>query len=155
MQEARPKAAIVLNWLFRNIPDKTPGSLNYWFLIKVINTWIKFLEKYHEHCSLKRLVIIYNMDDNGTLARVMVGSRLKHDDVIKWKHFPRYWPFVRGDAELWCFLFDRCLNKRLSKQWWCWLFETLSCPLWRHRNEQTIIWTNVDNDLPRPTASPS
>ena len=21
---------------------------------------------------------------------------LKHDDVIKWKHFPRYWPFVRG-----------------------------------------------------------
>ena len=44
-----------------------------------------------------------------------------HDDIIKWKHFPRYWPFVRGthrssvtgsrwisltkasDAELWCF----------------------------------------------------
>ena len=21
---------------------------------------------------------------------------LPHDDVIKWKHFPRYWPFVRG-----------------------------------------------------------
>ena len=20
----------------------------------------------------------------------------EHDDVIKWKHFPRYWPFVRG-----------------------------------------------------------
>ena len=19
-----------------------------------------------------------------------------HDDVVKWKHFPRYWPFVRG-----------------------------------------------------------
>ena len=39
------------------------------------------------------------------------------DDVIKWKHFPRYWQFVReftgprwiphtkvSDAELWCFL---------------------------------------------------
>ena len=33
-----------------------------------------------------------------------------HDDVIKWKHFPHYWPFVRGihrttvsDAQLWCF----------------------------------------------------
>ena len=26
------------------------------------------------------------------------GQRLlpTHDDVIKWKHFPRYWPFVRG-----------------------------------------------------------
>ena len=22
--------------------------------------------------------------------------RCSHDDVIKWKHFPRYWPFVRG-----------------------------------------------------------
>ena len=20
----------------------------------------------------------------------------EHDDIIKWKHFPRYWPFVRG-----------------------------------------------------------
>ena len=41
-----------------------------------------------------------------------------HDDVIKWKHFPLYWPFcVKGipghrwipltkasDAELWCFI---------------------------------------------------
>ena len=37
-----------------------------------------------------------------------------HDEVIKCKHFPRYWPFVQGshrwiplkkisDAELWCF----------------------------------------------------
>ena len=42
-----------------------------------------------------------------------------HDDVIKWKHFPRYWPFMRGihrspmvsltktsDSELWCFLWS-------------------------------------------------
>ena len=42
---------------------------------------------------------------------------IHHDDVIKYKHFPRHWPFVRGihghrwiphtktsDAELWCFL---------------------------------------------------
>ena len=25
------------------------------------------------------------------------------DDVIKWKHFPRYWPFVRG-IHRWIFL---------------------------------------------------
>ena len=30
--------------------------------------------------------------------------------------------------------FDLHLNKRLSKQWWGWWFETLSRPLWRHRN---------------------
>ena len=23
-------------------------------------------------------------------------GQIKHDDVIKWKHFPRYWSFVRG-----------------------------------------------------------
>ena len=27
---------------------------------------------------------------------VLVGCEDSHDDVIKWKHFPRYWPFVRG-----------------------------------------------------------
>ena len=44
-------------------------------------------------------------------------SECWHDDVIKWQHFLRYWPFVReftghrwipltkaSDAELWCFL---------------------------------------------------
>ena len=25
-----------------------------------------------------------------------VFNHSPHDDVIKWKHFPRYWPFVRG-----------------------------------------------------------
>ena len=24
------------------------------------------------------------------------GARQRHKDVITWKHFPRYWPFVRG-----------------------------------------------------------
>ena len=31
-------------------------------------------------------------------------------------------------------------NKRLSKQWWGWWFETLSCPLWRHYNVTLTIW---------------
>ena len=43
----------------------------------------------------------------------------KHDDVIKWKHFPRYWPLCgeftghrwiprtkASDAEFWCFLWS-------------------------------------------------
>ena len=31
------------------------------------------------------------------LVRLMNQQfRFIHDDVIKWKHFPRYWPFVRG-----------------------------------------------------------
>ena len=27
---------------------------------------------------------------------ILCGSSICHDDVIKWKHFPRYWLFVRG-----------------------------------------------------------
>ena len=41
-----------------------------------------------------------------------------------------------SDTELWCLgfdvFFDLRLNKRLSKQWWGWWFETPSRPLWRH-----------------------
>ena len=33
--------------------------------------------------------------------------------------------------------FDLRLNKRLSKQSWGWWFETLSHPLWRHRNDMS------------------
>ena len=53
---------------------------------------------------------------------------MPHDDVIKWKHFPRNWPFVRevtGPGEFptqrpvtrsFDVFFDLRLNKRLSKQ---------------------------------------
>ena len=67
-----------------------------------------------------------------------------HDDAIKHKHFPRYWPFVREihrspvdsphkghNAELWS---DVRLNKQMSKQSRCWWFVTPSCPLWLHCN---------------------
>ena len=36
--------------------------------------------------------------------------------------------------------FDLSLNKRFSKQWWGWWFETLSCPLWRHCNGVTLYY---------------
>ena len=71
-----------------------------------------------------------------------------HDDVIKWKHFPHYWPFVQGIhrspvnspaqrpvMRSFDVFFDLHLNKGLSKQWWGWWFETPSCPLWRHCND--------------------
>ena len=38
---------------------------------------------------------------------------------------------MASDAELWFFSY-LCLNKRLSKQWWDWWFETPSRQLWRH-----------------------
>ena len=31
-----------------------------------------------------------------TKPLIRIWAQWLHDDVIKWKHFPRYWPFVRG-----------------------------------------------------------
>ena len=72
-----------------------------------------------------------------------------HYDVIKWKHFPRYWPFV-GEGGSWPatgefpsqrpvtrrfdVFFDLRLNRRLSKQSRPRWFETQSRSLWRHYN---------------------
>ena len=62
------------------------------------------------------------------------GTSDLHDDVSKWKHFPRYWPFVRG-------IHRSPLNshKRLSKQLWGWWFETPLRPLWRHCNSLSVL----------------
>ena len=79
------------------------------------------------------------------------GNGLHHDDVIKWKHFLRYcmaicagnspvlgeFPTQRPVTRSFDVFFDLRLNKRLSKQSWSWWFETLSRPLWRHRNVLT------------------
>ena len=66
-----------------------------------------------------------------------------HDDVIKRKYFPRYWPIhqwlvncpqgpVTRSFDV---FFDLHLNKRLNKQRRGWCFETSSHPLWRYCNE--------------------
>ena len=71
------------------------------------------------------------------------------DHVIKWKHFPRYWPFVQFPSQrpwrpvtLLSFdvFYDLCLNKRLSKQSRHRWFETPSRILWRHCNYSNICW---------------
>ena len=48
---------------------------------------------------------------------------------------PGEFPTQRPVTRSFYAFFDQHPNKRLSKQWWRWWFETLSCPLWRHRNE--------------------
>ena len=48
---------------------------------------------------------------------------------------PGEFPSQRPVTQSFDVFFDLRLNKRLSKQWWGWWFETLSHPLWCHRNE--------------------
>ena len=51
---------------------------------------------------------------------------------------PGEFPAQRPVTRSFDVFFDMCLNKRLSKQPWGWWFETLSRPLWRHRNASAI-----------------
>ena len=95
------------------------------------------------------------------MSRVWMVSY--HYDVIKWKYFPHYWPFVRGIHRPpvnsphkgqwpWTSLFSLigALNKRLSKQPWGWWFETPSRSLWRHCNDTSphiMHWSLFKVDL--------
>ena len=78
-------------------------------------------------------------------------SSVYHDDVIKWNHFQRYWPYVWGIHQSpvnsphkgqWrgALIYSlRCaLNKQLSKQSWGWWSETPSRSLWRHSISDTL-----------------
>ena len=75
-------------------------------------------------------------------------SMLTHDNVIKWKHFPRHGPFARGIhrsvtgefpsqkpvTQSYDIFLDLRLKKRLSNQSKLRWFETPSRSLWRHCN---------------------
>ena len=50
--------------------------------------WIIWVNTSHESS--------WNCWYNQTKKRQNKTNSIPHDDVIKWKHFPRYWPFVRG-----------------------------------------------------------
>ena len=60
---------------------------------------------------------------------------------------PGEFPTQRPVTRSFDVFFHLRLNKRLSKQWWGWWFETPSRPLWRHRNvgilsEWRIQWNH-------------
>ena len=113
----------------------------------------------------RRFFVELRLEEHRILHRISQNYSGNHDDVIKWKHLPRYWPFVReftghrwiprtktSDAELWCFLWTAA-EHRLSEHSLGRWFETPSCSLWRHCNDvgvlrqQAINWANVDPNL--------
>ena len=50
---------------------------------------------------------------------------------------PGEFPTQKPVTRIFDVFFDLRLNKRLSKQWWGWWFETPSRPSWLHRN---VLW---------------
>ena len=94
----------------------------YWELSRRTQCWYLI----HKGISYTVLTTILPLFSDSNQIKEQIWSALSplggiywHDDVIKWKHFPRCWPFVWGihqsrwlprtkasDAELWCFLWS-------------------------------------------------
>ena len=51
-------------------------------------------------CTMARITGVCEMASFNQCSHFLIsagrGCCRSHDDVSKWKHFPRYWPFVRG-----------------------------------------------------------
>ena len=61
--------------------------------------WIFFiLDQFHTEMLRSLGTTSENKLHFEKLSSYLRGGELKwiHDDVIKWKHFPHYWPFVQG-----------------------------------------------------------
>ena len=80
--------------------------------VDVVEPYYTVLKNIALHGYKSKLWNVIVMTPNEALFK----HKIYHDDVIKWKHFPRYWPFVwestghrwilltkASDAELWCF----------------------------------------------------
>ena len=110
-----------------------------WWHIKIVLEWLCLFKLWIKFVKLNAF--------NGIMCSWWNKSQ-QHDDVIKWKHFPHYWPFVRGihwspvDSPYkgqWCgalmVSLILCMSKRLNIQLRHRWFEMPSCSLWHHCNE--------------------
>ena len=68
------------------------------------------------------------LDDYRNRHSWKIGKNICHEDVIKWKYFPRYWPFVRGiHRSLICIWINAWVNNREAGD------------LRRHRSQYDVI----------------
>ena len=97
-----------------------------WHAIDCVNhPWLLWCDNYSDTL----LSISMVTSSNGNIFRVT--GHLRGEFTA-----PRWIPYTRSFDVF----FDLRLNKRLSKQWRGWWFETLTRPLWRHRNVKLIAF---------------
>ena len=63
-----------------------------------------YIHTYIDETNGRQVIITWKTSNMYLITRINsdqiiqshMASQSHHDDFIKWKHFPRYWPFVRG-----------------------------------------------------------
>ena len=79
-----------------------PNGVSITSLTIVCSTFCSDTDQRKHQSSASLAFVRENSPHKWPVTRKMIWlgplkrNRLKHDDVIKWKHFPRYWPFVRA-----------------------------------------------------------
>ena len=81
-------------WFWRNIVSTT----QHWAVFSLWRSNVLANKRSRYICNvfsqwLRPCIVV---DINAPSATVNLAKPPIHDDVIKWKHFPRHWPFVRG-----------------------------------------------------------
>ena len=86
--------SLLQRW-YRNGESRRP--MQYQGTVSLVQEWPQGDKETLEIPTLAWLYltnyIVESADSKRPIRTRAVGF---HDDVIKWKHFPRYWPFVRG-----------------------------------------------------------
>ena len=104
-----------------SLPVKKLGTLSH--------PHVSFLcRKVGFHCKTKATWWRHQMQTFSALLAICVRNSPVTGE------FPAQRPVMRSFD----IFFDLRLNKRSSKQWWGWWFETPSCSLWHHCNEGKI-----------------
>ena len=147
----RAPCALAIKLIAGECHSSSPTTIHSWFrqwFGAVIHSYIGY---HGRNTPVNHLwITVYVLPDANIITTVS-----NHDDDIKWKHFPRYWPFVRrihrspvnsphkgqwrGDL----MFFYMHQNNRLSTQSRHRWLETPSRSLWRHCNEWRI-YVSVD-----------
>ena len=107
------RAEYIFHWIWNTMETSfvkwASGCPNLWFLFLYVssescghnNIW-RVVQQ--EHCLLWKYYNIPYEKISDIPSRSLLHcikwiapliTSIQHDDVIKWKHFPRYWPFVR------------------------------------------------------------
>ena len=104
--------------------------------IYIIGAWMEPLLSQASYDKWACVFFWYGVPLSAAIVWILEGlvNYIQYDDVIKWKHFQHYWPFVRGllrspmdsphkgqwrGASVFSFI---CASTQLSKQWRRWWF---------------------------------
>ena len=83
--------SIFHSWFLSYIHEKRNSKLHRWQSYLLQNTCYNVSKIFWRNVMISKF-----LENTSRNLNIRISPRIAYDDVIKWKHFPRYWPFVRG-----------------------------------------------------------